>query len=299
MKIATIEKLKFKNLQRRLKLPLWQAVGLLESLWKMAYRNAPAGDIGRLSNDEIAAAIEWEGNADDLVEALVETRWLDSDSVHRLLIHDWENECESWLRGNFEKHGRKFAAHTNRVTTNLDTTTKQPIEQATTKPSLPYPTIPSPPPPRHVAPLNQSAPDPEPLGPEWAAAAAKLSGCGMADATFACESAHLRGATPRDVLNLLEHWQRHPGAWSIGLLHSKVKMILPDSKPSWPPPDQAYQKQENKKKRESQTVSLEAARAKSLAEKQKNIEERKKLPPMLDQLKDSLRPHDPRPPLET
>lgn len=151
MKIGTTQTLKFKKLQRRLSLPLWQATGLLESLWKMAYRNAPAGDIGRLSNEDIATAIEWESDADELVAALVETGWLDADPVHRLLIHDWEKECESWLRGNFEKHGKQFAQRTlpNGLATTNDVAqqpTKHPALQDSTRllHSLPSLTIPSP-----------------------------------------------------------------------------------------------------------------------------------------------------------
>lgn len=135
MKIGTTEKLKFKKLQRILKLPLWQAVGLLESVWKMAYRNAPAGDVGRLSDDDIAAAIEWDGDAMELVDALVQTGWLDRDPTHRLLIHDWEKECEAWLRGNFEKHGKSFAQPTCSVVSNQLEASKQPTEQTAKQPT--------------------------------------------------------------------------------------------------------------------------------------------------------------------
>ena len=113
MKSGTTEKLKFKKLQRRLKLKLWQCAGLLESLWMFTTNNAPAGDIGRHSNEDIAAALEWEDDADALIEALVETRWLDSDDVHRLLVHDWEEHCPNYLRGGFTRAGKKFAGQQN------------------------------------------------------------------------------------------------------------------------------------------------------------------------------------------
>ena len=58
MKQNTETKLKFKKLQWRLNLRLWETTGLLEALWGVTISNAPRGDIGRLSNEEIAALIE-------------------------------------------------------------------------------------------------------------------------------------------------------------------------------------------------------------------------------------------------
>jgi hypothetical protein len=45
MKSGTESKLKFKQLQRRFDLALWQAHGLLDTLWEFTKSNAPAGDI--------------------------------------------------------------------------------------------------------------------------------------------------------------------------------------------------------------------------------------------------------------
>lgn len=109
MKLGTESKLKFKCLQRRLGLSLHATVGLLETLWLVTYSNAPAGDIGRLSNEEIAAAIEWDRDADELVQALVEYCWLDLDDESRLIVHDWSEHCAQFLKGAFAKHGKTFA----------------------------------------------------------------------------------------------------------------------------------------------------------------------------------------------
>ncbi len=103
MKTGTESKLKFKKLQRRLKLPLWQAVGLLETLWRVTERNAPAGDIGRLSNEDIAAAIEWDGDADELVATLVATGWLIRDVHGRLML---SMHKLSWTKILGDKHSR-------------------------------------------------------------------------------------------------------------------------------------------------------------------------------------------------
>lgn len=110
---GTPEKLKFKKLKARLGLPFWQTVGLLESLWLVTYANAPDGDIGKLTNEEIAVALEWTGEPETLIEALVTTGWLEANpcACHRLLIHDWPEHCSNSHKGNYTKHGKKFAAH--------------------------------------------------------------------------------------------------------------------------------------------------------------------------------------------
>jgi len=112
MKMATIESVKFKKLKRTLKLKDWQVVGVLESLSMFACRNAPEGDVGRWSNDDIAAAIEWDGDANELIDALVQERWLDECDQHRLLIHDWSDHAPTWLKNNLKSHGKEVAKQT-------------------------------------------------------------------------------------------------------------------------------------------------------------------------------------------
>jgi hypothetical protein len=124
MKSGTTEKLKFKKLQRRLKLKLWQCAGLLEMLWMFTTNNAPAGDIGRHSNEDIAAALEWEDDADALIEALIDTRWLNADDVHRLLVHDWEEHCPNYLKGGFTRAGKTFATQQTSEKKELSTENK-------------------------------------------------------------------------------------------------------------------------------------------------------------------------------
>jgi len=50
MKEGVENTLKFKKLKRRLSLPEWQVIGLLESVWKLGRTSAQAGDIGKHSN---------------------------------------------------------------------------------------------------------------------------------------------------------------------------------------------------------------------------------------------------------
>ena len=105
MKAGTTEHVKFKRLCRRTGLLPWQCVGILESLWLLTARSAPQGDLGRFSNEEIAATIEWEGDEDLLINTLVETGWIDRDEAHRLVIHDWRDHCPNYIKANNIRHG--------------------------------------------------------------------------------------------------------------------------------------------------------------------------------------------------
>jgi hypothetical protein len=262
VKIGTTEKLKFKNLQRRLRLPLWQAVGLLETLWKVAYRNAPAGDIGKLTNDELAGALEWDGDADELIDALTDSKWLDRDSVHRLLIHDWEHECEAWLRGNFEKNHKKFARPTHveatKPSTSLDVATKQPTEQPATKPSLSYLTIPSPP----LPPLGATA--------SWDEVEGELRLEGVELIEEVTQAARARGHAG-NAMDLIRQWQAWKPAFGVGLLVSKLRNMQPERKINWPEPPESYRQELAKRKSvdlERKTIATRANGEKIRAQNQ-------------------------------
>lgn len=107
--MAAPRSLKFLKLKRRLALPHWQVVGLLESLWLFTQTNAAAGDIGRHSDEDIAAGIEWAGDPGELIDALVNCRWLDRCDRCRLVVHDWEDHAPNHLKGNLAKLKIPFA----------------------------------------------------------------------------------------------------------------------------------------------------------------------------------------------
>ena len=109
MKASCPQSVKFLKLKRRLKIPQWQCVGLLESIWLIGQHSAKAGDIGKLSNEDIAASIEWEGDPDELIQNLVECGFLDTHPKHRLIIHDWSEHCPTWVKGNIHRAGASFA----------------------------------------------------------------------------------------------------------------------------------------------------------------------------------------------
>lgn len=88
------------------------AVGILERLWHATIANAIQGNIGKLSDDDIAEAVGWLGDASALVGALVDAGWVDRCEVHRLVVHDWHEHAPDFVRGNLSKHNRKFAIAT-------------------------------------------------------------------------------------------------------------------------------------------------------------------------------------------
>lgn len=117
---SALQSVKFKKLKRRLRLSQWETIGLLESVWQFAITDAKLGDIGRHSNEDIAASIEWDKDADELVEALVDCGWIDAHSEHRLVVHDWHEHAPKFLKGGVAKSvksgGRNFANLDENVT---------------------------------------------------------------------------------------------------------------------------------------------------------------------------------------
>ena|GEM_PF-3521336 len=109
MKHSTINNVKFLRLKRKLMLGQWQTIGILESLWMFAIHSAPDGAIGRFLNEDIAAAMDYNGDADLLISVLIECGWIDVDPLHRLLIHDWIEHAPNYLKANFTKAGKEFA----------------------------------------------------------------------------------------------------------------------------------------------------------------------------------------------
>lgn len=113
MKLNTIQHPKLFRLKRRLSLQTWGAVGILESLWHLTATHAKDGAIGRAFTDEdIANAIGWEGCPEQLIGALVSSGWLDACAVNRLVVHDWNDHCPDFVRGNLGRLKADFAVPT-------------------------------------------------------------------------------------------------------------------------------------------------------------------------------------------
>jgi hypothetical protein len=110
MKRGTPDHPKTKALAARLDLRRWQVVGLLEALWHFTAQYAKRGNIGKWTNKEIACALEWEGDADGLISALLETGWLEVCTVNRLLVHDWQDHADQTVKRSDEVVKLGFAS---------------------------------------------------------------------------------------------------------------------------------------------------------------------------------------------
>lgn len=74
-------------------------VGLLERMWLFTAKNAPRGDIGKWSNQQIAEAMGWYGEAEVLIQKLVELRLLDQTQAG-LIVHDWQDHAPNHVIAN-------------------------------------------------------------------------------------------------------------------------------------------------------------------------------------------------------
>jgi hypothetical protein len=97
---------KTKLLQKSLGIPLYQVVGILETLWLMTAQYADDGDLSRLNTSQIAAYLEWEKEALALIDSLVECGWLDREG-DRLRIHDWEDHCPKYIHERRKKRRQR------------------------------------------------------------------------------------------------------------------------------------------------------------------------------------------------
>lgn len=108
MKSGTTSHPKFRSLQRRLGKPQYAVVGILESVWMMAAQFADDGDLSRFTADEIADAVGWDGDPDELLETLVEYRWLDKNKS-QLIVHDWAEHCPRYVADRNAKRRKRAA----------------------------------------------------------------------------------------------------------------------------------------------------------------------------------------------
>lgn len=94
-KREVIDHPKFARLKTRLKLNKSETLGYLECLWHFAALYTPGGNIGKYSDDEIEAWLEWDGEDYELINALTSSGWIDESDEHRLIIHDWHDHADA------------------------------------------------------------------------------------------------------------------------------------------------------------------------------------------------------------
>ena len=94
MKKDVYDQVRFDKLSEALGLPLYQVVGVIQTLSDKCLNNALWGDIGRLEDKDIARLIRWEHDPARLIDALLESGWLVRHDRMRLYFPDWLDDCE-------------------------------------------------------------------------------------------------------------------------------------------------------------------------------------------------------------
>ncbi len=107
MKIECLNHVKTLKLKHRLQIPKWQAVGILETLFNFAAVNADDGNIGRYTNDEICLYLEYFDSSDKLIEALIESGFVDVCDENRLSIHDWNEHAPKYIKDRIAKRNKR------------------------------------------------------------------------------------------------------------------------------------------------------------------------------------------------
>jgi len=100
---------KTKKLARLLGVSLPAAVGHLHYLWWWALDFAQDGVLEKYDNDDIADAMQWDGDATQLIDALICSGHIDS-TEHGLVIHDWGEYAGKLLERRAKDRARKRAA---------------------------------------------------------------------------------------------------------------------------------------------------------------------------------------------
>lgn len=109
MKREAYNHAKIKLLARDLGIPLPYARGIVNSVWMVTAVSYPRGDIGRLTNEEIAIAIDYPDDADKLIDSMVKRRLLDESEECRLIVHDWHEHADSYVHAALAKRLVIFA----------------------------------------------------------------------------------------------------------------------------------------------------------------------------------------------
>lgn len=97
-KRGTLTHRRTRRLAAALCIPLPCALGLMEALWHVTAEHAPAGDVGRMSDEDLCDELYWDQDPGELVEAFVRAGVLERHPDHRLVVHGWSEHADNALR---------------------------------------------------------------------------------------------------------------------------------------------------------------------------------------------------------
>ena len=190
---------KFAGLKARLSIGRMQALGALECLWHFCGRFTPQGNIGKYTDAQIEAWMEWDGEPGALIAALIAERWVDEDPTHRLVVHDWH-------------------IHADKATKNSLVRTKQDfITKRTDAVRTPYPLpVPEPDP--------VPEPEPEPVKVSEANASSPRKDSGKPDPVEAIYEAYPRKVGKQAALRAIGRALKR--LWDAGMAKREAEVFL-------------------------------------------------------------------------
>lgn len=77
-------------------------------LWQMATMFADDGDITKFSAADVAAFVDFDGDAEELLRSLIESGWIDEIDGRRI-IHDWIDHCPDFIADRIRKREARLA----------------------------------------------------------------------------------------------------------------------------------------------------------------------------------------------
>lgn len=108
---GTLTHRKTRRLARLLGISPAFALGLAEALWHVTAEQAPNGAIGKMSDEDIAEEMFYDGDPAALVRALVTANFLDTDDEHRLIVHDWHLHSDDATDMKVARSGNPYYAN--------------------------------------------------------------------------------------------------------------------------------------------------------------------------------------------
>jgi hypothetical protein len=273
MKVDCIDSMKFNRTKRKLRADIecpsidvaTILAGLLVRLWQLTARNAPRGNVGKFTNEEIVEAIGWLGDADRLIEILLADGWLEPHSTERLIVHDWAEHCPNYVKGNAERMGGFIKSELPRN----DTPKELPKEPPTGPPEAPPNDQPNDPPnaepkegPTYSIPTqpiqtssSHADADSKEEGEEIFEA---LKSRGITKARACQQAANECGLSPSEIKTIIAEFDSMPiGCWDNppGVLFARLTGQLTQL----PPFSDAFESQ--KRRQESQCLAAQASQA--------------------------------------
>jgi hypothetical protein len=107
---GTLTHRKIRTLARLLDISPCFALGIVESLWHVTAEQAPSGNIGRMSDEDLAMEMFYDADAKKLVLALIGAKLLDTHPTHRLVVHDWHLHADDATDNKIARQKERYAS---------------------------------------------------------------------------------------------------------------------------------------------------------------------------------------------